>query len=74
MTQTGSALEVIDSFYTVSGRVFSALHCCGGKLDNNTVVSAMEGKKWRVIDNSVTFGHGPTLDMLKSKEKEFIFF
>jgi hypothetical protein len=64
---------VVDSFYTVSGRIFSALQCFKEWLEIGVILLSEEGEKWQIIDNSVILSGVKNQEMLKEKEKDSIF-
>jgi hypothetical protein len=46
-------VKTIEAGYTVSGLVFSTLHCSGGMLDIGLTLSDEAGQTWKIIDHNL---------------------
>ena len=68
-----SAMKVLESFWTVSGRMFVVLERNSGKLDINSRIVSNDGKEWEIIDNAVTVG-SKHKELLKLVEEDRVFF
>jgi hypothetical protein len=56
MNVSPTSLSVHDSFYTVSSRIFAALQFAGDRIATGVMVSAEDGKQWKILDNDVKVG------------------
>lgn len=66
-------MKVLESFWTVSGRMFVVLERNTGKLEINFRVSSIGGKEWEIVDNAVTVGSNHK-QLSKLIEQDRIFF
>jgi hypothetical protein len=46
-------IKILESVYTVSGRILILIESDFGKPDNATILADSEGKKWKIINNSL---------------------
>ncbi|MEP6466458.1 MAG: hypothetical protein ABJB05_09130 [Parafilimonas sp.] len=66
-------VTVVESNYTVSGKIISALECGTGMLSINTLLTNQE-KKWNVIKNNLIIGRPKDIELQKRITDNFYFF
>jgi len=72
MKVSPTSLSVHESFYTVSGCVFAALQFADDRVATGLIVSAEDGKQWKILDNDVKVG-GKVQAILDQKALEGIY-
>ena len=53
---TDKYVSVIESLFSVSGRILCLLECNCGMLNIDTKLSDEEGRRWAIIENNLLFG------------------
>ncbi len=65
-------VTVVESNYTISGKVVSVLECGTGMLDLDTILADQE-KKWKITKNNLIIGRPKDTEFQKRKRNNFWF-
>ena len=68
-----SSLIVIESFYTISGIIYSVLACGTSMLDVGTMLVSANGKSWQITKNGFVIGR-PKDEKLQKRVAENCWF
>jgi len=72
---TDKYVSVIESAFTISGRIHCLLECNAGVLNIDTKLSDEKGQCWTVIENNLLFGRVQDTDLQKKiKDNNWYFY
>lgn len=72
MESNAHKIEVIKSYYSVSGEIFSILRCVNGMLKVGIMLSDNQ-LKWTIIKNGLTIGRKSDIELQERMQRESFF-